>query len=351
MRDTALHRLAGRIEADLAAHGDPAVQRVVLGVVEPTEIAHLFVAWVEEHLGSAPVDCWLWAVTVGCVAGLELADGSKVVVKAYAPDHSEASLLSMQALQRAAASVGVPVPSPLSPPRPLGVSLATADAALLDGRHPNLRLAADRTTAARGFVELIEALKRVPDEIAATRPLSKRSIVGLYPVPHSPLFDFEATTHAAEWIDELAREAKTRMDRLDTDVVLAHMDWRAENLRVAKDGQRIVAVYDCEAIRREREAIAVGEVAASHTIDWTDPNGPYFASATECVEFARTVEAERAQPFTADEWAAIRGGIVYAWSYTARCEHARAMTGNDKPEFQMRSRLAADGRALLADRI
>jgi hypothetical protein len=349
MSETALARLAALVAADMATYADPAVQRVVLGEVAPRSIARLFVDWVHEHLGATPVECWLWAVSVGCVAGFQLADGSKVVVKAHPADRSEASLRSMQAVQRAAAGLGVPAPRPLSDPQPLGLSLATAEAALLEGRHPNLRMPADRQTAARGFVELIEALQGVPDDLAATRPASARSVAGVYPMPHSPLFNFETTGQGAEWIDELAREAKTTMDRLDAEAVLAHMDWRAENLRVGTQRPGIVAIYDFDAIRHEREAIAVGEVAAHHAIDWTDPDGPYFAPGTECIDFARIIEAERNRRFNGDEWAVIRAGIVYAWCYRARCEHARAVTGNDKPEFQMRSRLAADGRAILAD--
>jgi hypothetical protein len=331
----------------MATYDDPAVQRVVLGVVEPAAIAASFVEWVREHLGIPAVDCWLWAVSVGCVAGFALADGSKVIVKAYAHDRTRISLLSMQDVQSAALRLGLPVPEPLAGPEPLGASLATADAALLEGRHPNLQRASDRTAAAEGFVEFTEALRSVPADVAANRPPSERSVPTLYPVPHSPLFDFDATARGAEWIDELAHEAKDQMDRLDTEVLLAHMDWRAENLRVSADGDRVVGVYDCDAIRREREAVAVGEITASYTVDWSDPLGPYFASGAECIEFARTIETARWRPFSNAEWSVIRAGIVYAWCYTSRCEHARAVFGHDKPQFQMRARLAAEGRRIL----
>jgi hypothetical protein len=347
MSDTAASVLANRVAADMATYDDPAVQRVVLGVVEPEAIAALFVRWTQQHLGVPAVDCWLWAVSVGCVAGFDLADGSKIVVKAYAHDRTRAALRSMQNLQRAALRMQLPVPVPLAGPEPLGEALAMADAALLDGRHPNLRNPSDRIAAARGFVEFTEALRGVPDEVAANRPPSERSVSALYPVPHSPLFDFDKTARGAEWIDELAIEAKATMDRLDAEVVLAHMDWRGENLRVSYDGDRVVGVYDCDAIRREREAVAVGEVAASHTIDWSDPLGPYFASGSECVEFAQTIEGARGRPFSDMEWSVIRAGIVYAWSYTSRCEHARAVSGHDKPEFQMRAHLSVDGRGIL----
>jgi len=349
MTDTAVAHLATLVADDLATYDDPAVQRAVLGLVEPFAIARAFVDWVDQHLHEPAVAAWLWAVSVGCVAGLDLADGSKVVVKAYPTSRTDAALRSMQAVQRAGRDGGVPLPEPCADPRPLGASLATADLALLDGRHPNLRRSPDRGAAARGFVDLLHRLRHVPADVAAARPPSERSVPTLYPAPHSPRFDFDATRRGAEWIDDLARDAKARISTLDVPPVLAHMDWRAENLRVSEDGGRVVGVYDCDAIRREREAVAVGEVAAQHLVDWSDPAGPYFAPAPECVAFAQTIEAERGAPFTTHEWSVIRASIVYAWCYTARCEHAAAARGDDKPQFQMRARLAEDGGALLRD--
>ena len=169
-------------------------KRVADGMVEPAAIAASFVSWVQQHLGIPAVDCWLCAVSVGCVAGFDLADGSKVVVKAYAHDRVRAALLSMQDVQHAALRLGLPVPEPLTGPEPLGASLATADAALLEGRRPNLLSPSDRIAAAEGFVEFTEALRGVPDDVAANRPPSERSVPALYPVPHSPLFDFDETS-------------------------------------------------------------------------------------------------------------------------------------------------------------
>ena len=112
---------------------------------------------------------------------------------------------------------------------------------------------------------------------------------------------------------------------------MAHADWRGDNLRVDASGADLVAVYDCDSLRADREAIALGEVAAMHSVDWSGPGDPYFATADECVEFVAAVERARRAAFTAAEWRALQASIVYGWCYTARCEHARAAVGDDKP--------------------
>ena len=112
-------------------------------------------------------------------------------------------------------------------------------------------------------------------------------------------------------------------------------------------GDELVAIYDWDSIRVEPEASALGQVAAMHSIDWSLPSGPHFADAAECVAFAVDAEKARSRPFSDKEWSVIRAAIAYGWCYTARCEHARAYVGDDKPQFQMRHRLRVDGRSLL----
>ena len=84
-----------------------------------------------------------------------------------------------------------------------------------------------------------------------------------------------------------------------------------------------------------------------HSVDWETSDGPYFATAAECVAFAAAVERSRPAPFSNGEWRALRAAIVHGWAYTARAEHARAFVGDDKPQFGMRRRLRPEGAALL----
>ena len=85
-----------------------------------------------------------------------------------------------------------------------------------------------------------------------------------------------------------------------------------------------------------------------HSVDWSGPGEPYFATATECIEFVHAAEDARGTPFTAADWRAAKASILFGWCYTARCEHARAAVGHDDRRFGMRARLRADGATLLA---
>ena len=67
----------------------------------------------------------------------------------------------------------------------------------------------------------------------------------------------------------------------------------------------------------------------------------------DCVAFAVDDENSRSRPFPDQEWLVIRAAIAYGWCYKARCEHARAYVGDDKPQFQMLHRLRVDGKSLL----
>lgn len=323
-----------------------AVERGVLGVTDPEQIAAVYESWCRTTLSSGIRDAWMFAVSVGCVAGLDLEDGRRVVVKAYPPDRGERRLDAMLAIQRRAAARGLPAPVPLGGPALIGRGWAVVETALVVGRHPDLMRAPDRETAAVGWVRIVQALRDSVDLVRDEHP-SPRVMDGLYPLPHSPVFDFEATGAGAEWIDSLARSAMSIIDRVDAPRVLVHSDWRGDNIRVSDDGTELVAIYDWESVGLQREAVALGEVAAMHSIDWSSGD-PYFATGAECLEFARAVERARSSPFTPSEWNAVVAAVVYGWCYTARCEHAWTFVGPDKPQFRMRERLRAEGEMLLA---
>ena len=214
------------------------------------------------------------------------------------------------------------------------------------GRSPNLLDEHDRTTAAAGWVQFIDGL-RTASHLLVGEGHPRRVVGGLYPTPHSPVFDFEATSAGAEWIDSLATEAVAVITASPAPDVLVHADWRADNIRVSDDGDRLVAIYDWDSVRLDGEAHAIGEVAAMHSIDWSSGD-PYFATGDECVEFVRCVERARTMPFTPVEWQVIRASIVFGWCYTARCEHAWTFVGPDKAQFRMRHRLRTDGPRLIS---
>jgi len=103
--------------------------------------------------------------------------------------------------------------------------------------------------SARGLARLIHTARPVPG--LGDNPL-RQPYEGLLPLPHSPLFDFDATAAGAEWIDELARRAKPLLGL--GRVVVAHTDWAARNVRLSARG--ILAVYDLD-------SLAVGPLPAA----------------------------------------------------------------------------------------
>jgi hypothetical protein len=150
----------------------------------------------------------------------------------------------------------------------------------------------------------------------------------LWPEPHNALFDFEATAKGAEWIDEVAEEAKRIIDGFDDEVVVGHTDWSVDQMRF-KSGE-VSVVYDWDSVRLEREVVVLGTAAATFTATWRFgvPNPP---STEETWLFVEDYEVARGNPFSGEERAAIAAATIYVMAYTARCEHALDQKGKDLP--------------------
>jgi hypothetical protein len=71
----------------------------------------------------------------------------------------------------------------------------------------------------------------------------------------------------AEWIDDLAIQARRRLRAPRDERVIGHFDWRVENL--AFRGSEITAIYGWDSIAADTEAVLVGNTAALFTADWT----------------------------------------------------------------------------------
>src|SRR4051812_49728071 len=111
----------------------PHAVREVFPDPAPAAIASALGAWCRENLGADPVGAEFLAASVGCVHGLRLDDGRRVVVKVHPPRASTRYLEAMQAVQRALARAGFPAPQPLPPPAPPARGTALAENPLDDG--------------------------------------------------------------------------------------------------------------------------------------------------------------------------------------------------------------------------
>jgi len=195
--------------------------------------------------------------------------------------------------------------------------------------------------SAAGLAALIDRCRGLDAPGLALHPLRDPS-EGLFPEPHSPIFDFEATAAGAEWIDDLARRAVTMMATDDTADVIAHTDWAARNVRI--DGGEIVAVYDWDSLALVKECVAVGAAA----VTWCKTGEPdeHTPTADEIDTYIGAYQAARQASPSPSLRRLSRAAAVRSMAYTARCEHALDASGRNWTST--RARLRSDAETLLA---
>jgi hypothetical protein len=297
------------------------VEQGLFGTDDADETAALVDRWCRRHLGVPVAGARRWATSVGTVAVVALADGAEVAVKVHQADRSEAFLRGVQAVQRAVVQADVAAPSPLAGPAPIrdGGPLATAETAVADPGLTDGRAAGAVDAAATTLAVATRATASLPPDLLGVHP-QETPPGRLWPRPHSPLFDFEATAAGAEWIDELARAARALLDAAPPDrPVLVHHDWCSRNVRVL--GGQVVAAYDWDAVSPRSVAAAAGQAAAL----WPCTGEPDSADASTPGELTVFVEA------FATAWGGAFGAVdallagaaaLYTLCYSARCEHA-----------------------------
>lgn len=295
----------------IAAHDGEAavVLRAIHGTDDPERIGARVTAHVEAILGVGVIGGRFHATSAGSVTGVALADGRDVVVKAYQPRWSLPFVAAVVEAQTVLHLVGIPCALPLAPPSLLDRGLATIETFLPDpGPTPRFG-PSERRVSAEGLAAVIAA---APDlEGLAAHPMSEPS--GLYPTPHSPLFDFEATAHGAEWIDRCATAAWAHLDAGRR--VVAHCDWSARNVRLSD--REVLAVYDLDSLSSTTLPAALAGAAMSWRAlgEASDPAAPVVEEARAWLaDFPARLDQEEERAF----WA----HALYHLAYTSRCEHA-----------------------------
>lgn len=344
--------LAEVVEAQFArwdGSGAGAVERDVLGTDRPGDIAALFEQFCVEAVGAPPSEGLFYAASAGCVLGVRLKNGADVVIKAYQSRWHAPFLTAVQAGQARAADGGLPCPRPLEPPRPLVTGRANLAVVETWLRDPGMRPGGSggaRGVSAAGLSRQIALCRDLSCSEALRQHPLRQPGDGLYGVPHSPLFDFESTAAGAEWIDELALEARRRRDQDDNAPVVAHTDWSARNVRF--DESRLLAVYDWDSLALVTESTALGQAAMAWSVT-ADPGGTAFPTTGSVLAYMDDYEEHRAEPFSPAQRRAVRAAAVYVLAYTARCEHSLAARGLARPDqHTARERLAEVGAELLA---
>jgi len=377
--------LSSLIQAEHANWERPVVDEAVFGTSRPVEIAALLSGFCRDALGAGVAEALFYRVSVACVAGLTLEDGRKVVVKAQRGRRKEAYLRACVAFRRRLVEEGFPCPLPLSEATRVGPAWVTAEGLMEAGSAGDAHDPVLRQAIAGSLARLVS----IGEGFSERESFGRAWFLGLpegqvFPAPHSPFFDFEATAGGAEWIDAFAREARQiglQIDRsfsaapkvLDGATpgagegaatsalasasaasvpglpasagrVVGHFDYRVEHLRF--DGGRVVATFDWDSLHFERLPVLLGALAPHFTADWQREDIVRAPTLDEMRAFVTDFEVARGQPFSAVERWLLSASCVYSMSYTARCNHA----SNPREEGwngDLRPMLRAHGRALL----
>jgi hypothetical protein len=323
------HSLEALIAEHLAGWNEPHVELAIFGLSQPATLALELDRCCRELLGAAAKAGLFYQSSVGAVAGIELGDGRRVVLKAYQPDRSRERLQEVVRLQRHLARVGCLAPAVLAGPARLAHGHVVIEELVergrtRDGHEPEVR---------RGLALSLHALSAALEPFVAetTLPVHLLAQLGpdqLWPTPHSKLFDFEATRAGAEEIDALAAAARRCMAPAGR-LALGHSDWRAEHVRF--EGAVPVAAFDWDSLCKGHEPELVGFIAHAFCADWSRAGHVQAPTLEEARAFVRDYESARGAAFVAAERRLMGAAFAYSVAYSTRCGHAFGKKERDQP--------------------
>jgi hypothetical protein len=319
------------IRAHLARWSSPIVDIDTFGTSEPQAMAAMVDDFCNEYLGSRIAGYIFCTASQGSTHGVGLEDGRRVVVKIRSlpnekqgPSSDADRRLSREGLSsvhRALVELAqhdFACPRPLLGPTTLGLGVATVETYSDLGERGNGFEPECRRLIAEGLVRVTEILTPIRDELTGFRlffqPAARR-----YPIPHSKIFDFDATSAGAGWIDAIADRARARSIHPGP-AVIGHADWRIEHLRFSEG--RISASYDWDSILPLPESQLVGITASSYTTDWSSYAPGRVPTVRAVRDFVASYETARGATFAPDERSAVFAMSVYTAAYGARCQHA-----------------------------
>ncbi len=322
------------------------VEPTVFGTTNPQQIADLIATFCQKELDASVEEYLFYTSSIGAVCGVRLEDKRRVVIKVHQPFRSPDFLKAVVRVQHYLIDHGYPCPKPLLAPRPLAYSIATTEELVDEGIYHQAHDPAIRRSMAEMLAWLVQ-LTRAPETIPDLQPavLDIRLPSGvIWPSPHSKLFDFDATTRGAKWIDEIAYKAQEIKLHGAGQLVIGHVDWGVKHFRYINDHVRVI--YDWDSLSFEKEPIIVGQASGYFT--YTE----FFGSARhptneETRAFIAEYEAARGKPFTPEELQTLEAAKLYGLAYGARCEHALQPDETKYPDGSCRSRLAQLRKELL----
>lgn len=293
----------------------PWTEDELFGTHEPEAVGAAFEEFCAKELGSPIAGAVFYEASIGCVAGVVLEDGRRVVVKAHALGDPPEYLEAAARVQAKLVERGFPAPAVLLGPRLLGRTLATVEELVVEGDYRDAHEPPIRAALAEALARLVTLTAEVPSaglaHEAEMLPPDR-----LWPRPHHRMFDFDATRAGTEWIDELATRARERLGSAG-DAVIGHLDWTVKQCRFVGDELRVV--YDWDSLGLMPEPELVGNAAAHFTTTWR-LDVPLIPSPAEARAFVAEYEEARGREFEREERARLGAQAVYALAYGARCE-------------------------------
>lgn len=330
----------------LTRWNNPFLLEAIFHSADPVTVAQHVDTFCINELGCAIEKTYFFEASQGLAAGFLLKDGRRIVLKAHPPKRSLDFLSAIVQVQRYLADQGYPCPRPLLPPRPLVNGHATVEDLIDEGVYTDAHDPLIRRSLAEALDWLIKLTRR-PETIPNLQlsALDLRLPTNqLWPIPHSNIFDFEATTAGAEWIDDLARQAKAIRSGGAGDLVIGHTDWSVKHFRYI-DG-KVRVIYDWDSLALDKEPAIVGDAARYFT--YTEAfNVRPLPTREEAHAFVREYEAARGKPFSADELKTLAATVTYGLAYGARCEHSLHPHENVYPAGSCRALLKRYGNAFL----
>jgi hypothetical protein len=301
-------------------------------VVEPDRLAQ----WCTEHLGSPPADEIFRSGNLSAVIGLRLADDREVVVKVR-PDSPR--IAACVEIQRRMFLAGYPCPRPLVGPAPFGPEVATAEACVRGGAMlPSAEHAA--WAFAEAFARLIGLAPR-PTEVSMLAPAPSwaawnHSEDGLWPCPEEPEVKLNEAA-GPEWIDDAGLRARDRLRASESEAVIGHCDWLADNLRWS--GDTLLVVHDWDSMTADSEAVLAGFAAALYSTVSADELATVEDTARFLVAYCDAVGRE----FSTDELERAWAAGVWTRAYDAKYQHTVGQPITSLSENEARERLRRAG--------
>ncbi len=302
-----------------------ALEDVLLGTTDPARIVELLDGFTRGALASELHSVTFYRRGVGAVFGLLLMDNRRVVVKVHRLDLVREGLDGIRTVQRTLAERGFPAPTPIGSPQAMGHGIAAAEEMLNAGEKVNPHDASVRRVLAAGLVQFVEAATPMLGivQLPLANPFGLPDDQ-LWPTPHDLRFDFSLP--GAEWIDELAKDARSVLDQSASEsMVIGHADWRIEN--VCMERSTVVAIFDWDSVCACPEAVLVGAASVHFTTDWSDSSTDPLPSPDESSAFVNEYEEARGRRFASRDRELVDAAQIYRLAYGARCEHSDSLLG------------------------